>query len=56
MTFFALFMGGAQQLEGSNIFITEAMFRRAFEVTEQGRMVWEWVNEEFKGYGGFRGW
>jgi hypothetical protein len=49
-------MGDAQRLEGGNILITEATFGRVFEVTEKGRIVWEWVNEEFKGYGGFRGW
>jgi Arylsulfotransferase (ASST) len=52
MTFFTPFMGGAQRLKGGNTLITEAAFGRVFEVTAEGKMVWEWVNEEFADYKG----
>jgi hypothetical protein len=52
MTFFTPFMGGAQRLENGNTLITEAAFGRVFEVTSEGKMCWEWVNEEFADYKG----
>jgi len=52
MTFFTPFMGGAQRLKNGNTLITEAAFGRIFEVTQEGKMVWEYVNEEFADYKG----
>lgn len=52
MTFFTPFMGGAQRLENGNTLITEAAFGRIFEVTVDGRICWEYVNEEFADYKG----
>jgi len=52
MTFFTPFMGGAQRLSNGNTLITEAAFGRVFEVTEKGRLCWEWVNDQFKDYKG----
>lgn len=52
MTFFTPFMGGAQRLENGNTLITEAAFGRVFEVTKEGKMVWEWVNDVFADYKG----
>jgi hypothetical protein len=52
MTFFTPFMGGAQRLKNGNTLITEAAFGRVFEVTSEGKMCWEWVNEEFADYKG----
>jgi hypothetical protein len=52
MTFFSPFMGGAQRLANGNTLITEAAFGRIFEVTKEGKMCWEYVNEVFKDYKG----
>ena len=52
MTFFTPFMGGAQRLGNGNTLITETAFGRVFEVTREGRLCWEWVNEEFADYEG----
>jgi hypothetical protein len=52
MTFFTPFMGGAQRLQNGNTLITEAAFGRIFEVTAEGKMVWEYVNEDFADYNG----
>jgi hypothetical protein len=52
MTFFTPFMGGAQRLRNGNTLITEAAFGRIFEVTAEGKMVWEYVNEDFADYSG----
>ncbi|KAF2682404.1 PQQ enzyme repeat protein [Lentithecium fluviatile CBS 122367] len=52
MTFFTPFMGGAQRLRGGNTLITEAAFGRTFEVTEKGKLVWEYVNPDFADYSG----
>lgn len=52
MTFFTPFMGGAQRLQGGNTLITEAAFGRIFEVTQEGRLVWEYVNPDFADYTG----
>lgn len=50
MEFFSAFMGGAQRLLNGNKFITEAAIGRMFEVTPEGKMVWEYVNEVFVDY------
>lgn len=55
MTFFSAFMGGAQRLKNGNTFITEAAFGRMFEVTPEGEMVWEYVNEVFADYSKLEG-
>ncbi|KAF2094037.1 PQQ repeat-containing enzyme [Rhizodiscina lignyota] len=55
MTFFSAFMGGAQRLANGNTFITEAAFGRMFEVTPDGKMVWEYVNEDFADYSKLEG-
>ena len=55
MTFFSPFMGGAQRLKNGNTLITEAAFGRVFEVTKEGRICWEWVNDCFAGYKGLEG-
>jgi hypothetical protein len=52
MTFFTPFMGGAQRLGNGNTLIPEAAFGRVFEVTREGSLCWEWINEEFAGYEG----
>lgn len=52
MTFFTPFMGGAQRLKNGNTLITEAAFGRVFEVTPAGKMVWEYINEDFGDYKG----
>ena len=51
-TFFTPFMGGAQRLDNGNTLITEAAFGRVFEVTKEGELVWEYINEDFASYEG----
>jgi hypothetical protein len=41
--FFSTVGGTAQTLLGNNIFITSSNGGRAFEITPDGRIVWEWV-------------
>ncbi|TWS21835.1 PQQ-binding-like beta-propeller repeat protein [Tsukamurella sputi] len=48
--FFTPFMGGAQRLWNGNTLITEAAFGRLFEVTAEGRVVWEFVVPQFSAY------
>ena len=45
--FFSPRMGLAQRLPNGNTLITEASFGRFFEVTSQGKIVWEYVNPFF---------
>jgi hypothetical protein len=52
MTFFSPFMGGAQRLKNGNTLITEAAFGRIFEVTHDGKIVWEYVVDSFATYEG----
>ena len=52
MTFFTPFMGRAQKLKNGNTLITEAAFGRIFEITEEGKMCWEYMNEDFADYKG----
>ena len=42
--FFAGFTSGAQRLPNGNTFITDGPHGRLFEVTPEGRTVWEYVN------------
>jgi outer membrane protein assembly factor BamB len=52
MAFFTPFMGSAQRLRNGNTFITEAAFGRMFEVTPEGKTVWEYVNPHLASYEG----
>ncbi|KKY15329.1 putative pqq enzyme repeat protein [Phaeomoniella chlamydospora] len=52
MAFFSAFMGGAQRLPNGNTLITEAVFGRIFEVTLEGDICFEYVNDEFGSYDG----
>jgi len=47
--FFTPRMGNAQRLPNGNTLINEASFGRVFEVTEDGEIVWEYVNPFFGG-------
>lgn len=42
--FFSNYVGNAQRLPNGNTFIVEGWPGRLFEVTEQGEIVWEWLN------------
>jgi len=46
--FFSRLRGGAQELPGGNILITESDNGRAFEVTRSGEMVWEFWNPDVR--------
>ncbi|RDW93820.1 uncharacterized protein DSM5745_01142 [Aspergillus mulundensis] len=48
--FFTPFMGSAQLLEGGNVLIAEAATGRIFEVTTDGKMVWEFVVPQLDDY------
>lgn len=50
MAFFSPYMGGCQRLWNGNTFICESAFGRLFEVTPEGRTVWEYVIPEFDEY------
>lgn len=52
MAFFTPFMGSAQRLKNGNTFITEAGFGRMFEVTKEGKIVWEYINSHLASYEG----
>src|SRR5262249_3482889 len=45
--FFSPRMGYAQRLPNGNTLITESSFGRFFEVTNEGEIVWEYVNPFF---------
>jgi outer membrane protein assembly factor BamB len=45
--FFSPRMGCAQRLPNGNTLITESSFGRLFEVTNEGEIVWEYVNPFF---------
>ena len=47
--FYTRLAGKWQQLDNGNMLITEARPGRAFEVTPDGRMVWEWIHERYDG-------
>ena len=48
--FFTPFMGSAQRLANGNTLLCESAFGRVFEITREGRLVWEYVNEWFEEY------
>ncbi|KIW02083.1 uncharacterized protein PV09_06576 [Verruconis gallopava] len=52
MAFFTPFMGSAQRLKNGNTFVCEAAFGRMFEVTRDGRIVWEYINPHLASYNG----
>ena len=45
--FFSPRMGNAQRLSNGNTLITESSFGRIFEITREGKIVWEYVNPFF---------
>lgn len=49
--FFSLLRGGAQRLANGNTVITESDTGRAFEVTREGEVVWEFHNPNVRGSG-----
>lgn len=52
-TFFSSFVGNAQRLPNGNTLVTEGMHGRIFQVTAEGRVVWEYVSPyEGLGVGG----
>jgi hypothetical protein len=50
-TFYSPTKCSAQRLPNGNTFICESDRGRAFEVTREGEIVWEWWNPEFKNQG-----
>ena len=46
--FFSKARGGAQQLPNGNVLITETDKGRAFEVTLEGEIVWEFYNDVWR--------
>jgi hypothetical protein len=47
-SFFSSNMGGSQRLPNGNVLVTESTRGRAFEVTRDGRLVWEYFNPDVK--------
>ena len=45
--FFSPYISGARRLPNGNTLITEGMFGRMFQVTPDGKVVWEYVNPRF---------
>ena len=45
--FFSPYISGAQRLDNGNTLICEGNFGRIFEVTSEGRLVWEYVSPHF---------
>lgn len=50
VNFFTPFMGSAQRLSNGNTLLCESAYGRVFEVTSNGTVVWEYVNEHFAEY------
>lgn len=50
INFFSPFMGSAQRLWNGNTLVCESAFGRLFEVTRDGRLVWEYVIPDFAEY------
>ncbi|CEJ59507.1 hypothetical protein PMG11_08131 [Penicillium brasilianum] len=48
--FFTPFMGSAQKLENGNVLICEAATGRIMEVTEDGKVVWEFIVPQLQDY------
>ncbi|WP_422073222.1 aryl-sulfate sulfotransferase [Tranquillimonas rosea] len=49
-SFFSPYMGGAERLWNGNTLICESAFGRLFEVSPEGRTVWEYVIPDFAEY------
>jgi hypothetical protein len=47
--FFSAKRGGSQKLPNGNVLITDSESARAFEVTPEGDVVWEFLNPEREG-------
>ena len=45
--FFSPYISGARRLPNGNTLITEGMFGRMFQVTQEGEVVWEYINPHF---------
>ena len=45
--FFSAYISGARRLPNGNTLITEGHFGRIFQVTPDGRVVWEYINPHF---------
>ncbi|MBF0276746.1 MAG: aryl-sulfate sulfotransferase [SAR324 cluster bacterium] len=50
IAFFSAYMGSAQRLKNGNTHITESATGRLFEVTREGKVVWEYVIPYFAEY------
>ena len=50
ISFFSPFMGGAERLWNGNTLICESAYGRLFEVTTDGKLVWEYVIPDFDEY------
>lgn len=48
--FFSPYMGSVQRLWNGNTFICESAFGRLFEVTPEGKVVWEYIIPHFEEY------
>ena len=44
LSFFSSFISGAQRMENGNTFINQGAKARFFEVTKDGKIVWEYLN------------
>ena len=44
-------MGGIQLLGGGNVLVTESTRGRAFEITREGEIVWEFFSPDVEGDG-----
>ena len=49
-TFYSPFVSGAQRLRNGNTLITQGMFRRIFEITPAGNVVWEYTDPSEVGF------
>ena len=47
LSFFSSYISGAQRLPNENTLICEGLTGRMFEVTREGKIVWEYVNPHF---------
>jgi hypothetical protein len=50
LTFYSPFVSGAQRLENGNTLICQGMFRRLFEVSPGGDVVWEYTDPSASGF------
>ena len=50
LTFYSPFVSGAQRLRNGNTLITQGMFRRIFEITPAGNVVWEYTDPSEAGF------